>query len=140
MGKITLYRKKNSFRQQLTAFQKQCMNSLLKCLTYIRLYKVTQNWRFLILFATMFTNSIGGLRNISIVTSNLGSNHRPNYHNTALSQTFSSTFVHHVLIKKDRRVNIPSVYVFLDRVYRNENFILKTLYRSALYLNSGLSK
>ena len=109
MGKITLYRKKKSFRQQLTAFQKQCMNILLKFLTYIRLYKVTQNWRFLILFAIMFTNSIGGLRIISIVTSNLGSNHRPNYYNTALNQTFSNTFVHHVLIKKDRRVNIPSV-------------------------------
>ena len=46
-------------------------------------YTVTQNWRNLILFATMFTTSIYGLRIISKVTSNPGSNHRPNYHNTA---------------------------------------------------------
>ena len=89
----------------------------------------------------MFTNSIDGLRIISIVTSNPGSNHRPNYHNTALSQTLSNTFVHHVLIKKDRHVNIFGVQVFFDRVYRNDDFMLKTtdliLYRSALYLNSG---
>ena len=109
MGKITLYRKKNSFRQQLTAFQKQYMNIPLKLLTYIRLYKVTQNWRFLILFATMFTNSIGGLRIISIVTSNPESNHRPNYHNTALCQTLSNTYVQQVLVKKDGHVTISGV-------------------------------
>ena len=53
----------------------------------------------------MFTNSIDGLRIISIVTSNPGSNHRPNYHNTAFGQTLSNTIVHNVLAKKD----IPDV-------------------------------
>ena len=102
--------KKNTFRQQLAAFQKQyILNILLKFLTYLRLYKATQNWRNLILVAIMFTNSIDGLRIISIVTSNPGLNHQPNYHNIALCQTLFNSFVHHVLIKKDRRVNIPSV-------------------------------
>ena len=50
----------------------------------------------------MFTNSIDGLKIISIVTSNPGSNHQSNYHNTALCQTLSN----HVLAKKDRQVNI----------------------------------
>ena len=85
------------------------MNIPLKFLTYIRLYKVTQNWRNLILFATMFTSSIDELRIISIVTSNPGSNHQPNYHNIALCQTLFNSFVHHGLVKKDRHVNIPSV-------------------------------
>ena len=48
MDKLTLYRKKNTIRQQLTAFRKQYMNIPLKFLTYICLYKVTQNWRTLI--------------------------------------------------------------------------------------------
>ena len=110
MGKITLYRKKKNIRQQLTAFQKQyILNIPLKFLTYIRLYKVTQNWRHLILFATMFTNSIDELRIISIVTSNPGSNHQPNYHNIALCQTLFSSFVHHVLVQKDRHVNNTGV-------------------------------
>ena len=99
-GQNNPIQKKNSFRQQLAAFQKQYMNIPLKFLTYIRLYKVTQNWRNLILFAIMFTNSKDGLRIISTVTSNPGSNRRPNYHNTAFGQTLSNIFVRIVLAKK----------------------------------------
>ena len=57
----------------------------------------------------MFTISIDGIRIMSIVASNPGSNHRPNYHNTALTQTLSNTIVHTVLAKNDRHVNISGV-------------------------------
>ena len=63
----------------------------------------------------MFTNSIEELRIISIVTSNPGSNHQPNYHNITLCQTLFNSFVHHVLVIKDRHVNntgVLSVFFF----------------------------
>ena len=38
------------------------------------------------------------------------SNHRPNLHNTAFTQTLSNTIIHTVLVKnKDERVNIPDI-------------------------------